>query len=340
MRAFVIDGPRSGRVAEVDPPTPGPGQVVVDVTRVGLCGTDVELFAGTMVYLQSGDQRAPMVPGHEWVGRVAQIGPGVTTVEPGRRVTGDTMLGCLRCDRCRNGRHHVCDDRFEIGIRGNWPGALAEQLLVPATALRELPGSVDDAAAALVEPGGCAWRAVEAAGVGPGNTACVYGPGTLGLLTLHFLVARGVAVDVVGLDATSLELATMMGANAVHRAGSQPNTRYDAVIDTSTGADVPGTALRHVTPSGRLVLVGVAETPSVVDLRQVVIGDIKVIGILAASAGLDATIREFSTRQIPTDLLVGATVALDQVADVLAGKRPAHAGPGPKIQVDPRQGDQ
>jgi 2-desacetyl-2-hydroxyethyl bacteriochlorophyllide A dehydrogenase len=336
VRAFVIDGPRSGRIAEVEAPTPAAGQVVVEVSRVGLCGTDVELFAGTMVYLQSGDQRTPMIPGHEWVGRVARIGPDVTAVEPGSRVTGDTMLGCLQCERCLNGRHHVCEHRYEIGIRGNWSGALAEQLLVPATALRNLPDDVDDAAATLVEPGGCAWRAVEASGVGPNDSACVFGPGTLGLLALHFLVARGATVDVVGLDRASLQLATKMGANAVHLGALPPRSLYDAVIDTSTGADVPSTALRHVTPSGRLVLVGVAETPSNVDMRQVVIGDIKVIGILAASAGLDATIESFAARPLPTDLLVGATIGLDQVADVLAGNRPAHAGTGPKIQVDPR----
>ncbi|WP_345636263.1 alcohol dehydrogenase catalytic domain-containing protein [Rugosimonospora acidiphila] len=101
----------------------------------------MELFAGTMPYLRTGAQSVPMVPGHEWVGTVSALGSGVAPAWRGRRVTGDTMLGCGHCERCLTGRHHVCDRRHEIGIRGNWPGALAERLLVPATALRALPAA-------------------------------------------------------------------------------------------------------------------------------------------------------------------------------------------------------
>ncbi|WP_239133508.1 zinc-dependent alcohol dehydrogenase [Rugosimonospora africana] len=322
---------------DVDPPVVGPGQVVVEVARVGLCGTDVELFAGTMPYLRSGAQTAPMIPGHEWVGTVCSVGAGVDPAWRGQRVTGDTMLGCGRCDRCRTGRHHVCDDRHEIGIRGNWPGALAERLLVPATALRALPDSVDDTAGALVEPGGCALRAVEAAHLGAGATACVFGPGTLGMLAAQFLVARGVTVDVVGVEPVGLELAGKLGAARVWLVDELPDHRYDAVIDTSNASTVPQLALRHVEPTGRLVLVGVAESPSLADLRDAVLADVTVVGILAASAGLDATIAEYAGGTVRTRPLVGATVGLRQVAEVLDGRRPAGAGPGPKILVDPRE---
>jgi len=324
-------------VVEVEPPLPGPGQVVVNVARVGLCGTDVELYAGTMPYLRSGDQVMPMVPGHEWVGTVAALGPGVADSWHGRRVTGDTMLGCARCERCRIGHHHVCPDRYEIGIRGNWPGALAEQLLVPERALHALPDTVDDATGALVEPGGCAWRAVEAARVGPGARVCVFGPGTLGMLTLQFLVARGVLVDVVGIDEPGLQLATKFGATNVYKANELPGAQYDAIIDTSTGPGVPQLALRHVVPTGRVVLVGVAETPSMADLRDAVLGDLTVVGVLAASAGLNPAIDAFATGRMPVGQLVGATVGLSQVAEVLAGHRPPDAGAAPKIQVDPRR---
>jgi threonine dehydrogenase-like Zn-dependent dehydrogenase len=315
---------------------PGLRQVVVDVTRVGLCGTDVELFAGTMPYLRSGDQVTPMVPGHEWVGTVSAVGPDVAGGWKGRRVTGDTMLGCGQCRRCRTGRHHVCADRREIGIRGNWPGALAEQLLVPETALRALPDSVDDATGALVEPGGCALRAVEAARVGAGDRVCIFGSGTLGMLALQFLVDREVSVDIVGLDIPSLSFATKLGAANVYSATEFPDNRYDAVIDASTGSDVPQAALCHVLPTGRVVLVGVAATAAMADLRDAVLGDVTIVGILAASAGLDATIENFAAGLMPVSKLVGATIGLGQVAEVLAGNRPGGFGPGPKIQVDPR----
>jgi 2-desacetyl-2-hydroxyethyl bacteriochlorophyllide A dehydrogenase len=337
VRAFVIRGPRDGAVAEVDDPSPAAGQVVVDVARVGLCGTDVELFAGTMPYLESGAQKHPMVIGHEWVGTVSALGPGVEPAWLGRRVTGDTMLGCGRCARCLGGRHHVCADRFEIGVRGNWPGALAERLLVPAVALRAVPSALDDAAGALVEPGGCALRAVSASEAGPGSRVCVFGTGTLGLLALQFAVARGAVVDVVGIEPSSIALARDLGAVTVFE--GDPPRAYAAVIDASNSPAVPQRALRLVEPAGRVVLVGLADTPSLADLRDAVLGDITVVGILAASAGLDGAIAEYASGRVRTAPLVAATVGLDDVASVLTGlldgRRPPGAGPGPKIHVRP-----
>lgn len=168
MRAFVITGPRRTEVREVEPPRAGVGQVVVDVERVGVCGTDVEFFTGEMAYLHQGFAEFPMRIGHEWCGMVTAVGDGVDEAWLGRRATGDTMLGCGRCRRCLSGRQHVCADRYEIGIKGGFPGALAEQLAVPVTALYPLPDTVDAVAGALVEPGGNALRAVLAARVQSG----------------------------------------------------------------------------------------------------------------------------------------------------------------------------
>ena len=125
MRAFVVTGPRRYEVAEVENPRPSPGQVVVDVGRAGVCGTDVEFFTGEMAYLQQGHAAYPLRLGHEWCGTVSAVGDDVDPGWLGRRTTGDTMLGCGACQRCRAGRHHVCEHRCEVGIRGGFPGALA-----------------------------------------------------------------------------------------------------------------------------------------------------------------------------------------------------------------------
>ena len=107
MKALVLTGPRAAEVREVRAPVATAGQVVVEVERVGLCGTDVELFTGEMSYLHTGVASYPLRPGHEWCGVVAEVGPGVDPAWVGRRVAGDTMIGCGRCPRCRAGRHHV-----------------------------------------------------------------------------------------------------------------------------------------------------------------------------------------------------------------------------------------
>ena len=190
MRALIIDGTKSASVQRVAVPVPGPRQVVVDVHRAGICGTDVELFTRELPYFEQGKSRFPLCPGHEWCGTVSAIGAEVDPRWIGERVTGDTMLGCGRCQRCASGRHHVCADRSEIGITG-WAGALAEKLLVPVGSLYRLPAVVDDRAGALVEPGGNAWRAVTAAHAGPGRRLLIWGPGSIGLLAAAFARADG-----------------------------------------------------------------------------------------------------------------------------------------------------
>ena len=195
MRALVVTGAGSARVEEVEAPVAGPGQVVVDVRRAGICGTDVELFTGKLAYFAQGRIGYPIRPGHEWCGVVSALGDGVDPGWLGARVTGDTMLGCGQCPRCAAGRGHVCEDRREVGIMG-WPGGLAEQLPVRASSLYRLPDAIDDRAGALVEPGGNAWRSASAAQAGPGKRVLVCGPGTIGLLTTAFAAAMGAEVHI------------------------------------------------------------------------------------------------------------------------------------------------
>ncbi len=314
----------------------GRGQAVVDVERVGVCGTDVEFFTGGMAYLQQGFAQYPMRLGHEWCGTVSAVGAGVDPAWVGRRTTGDTMLGCGRCRRCRAGLQHVCADRFEIGIRGGFSGALAEQLAVPVTALKALPDTVDAVSGAMVEPGGNALRSVWAADLQPGGRLLVLGPGTIGLLVALFAAAGGAEVHVMGRSERSLEFAGTLGFHGVWAASQLPALRWDAVVDASNSADLPARALDLVEPGGRVVYVGLAGTPSQVDARNLALKDVTAVGILSASPGLAGTIDGYAGGAVDPRPLVSATVPLERAGDVLAGWRPPGAGAGPKIHIDPR----
>jgi threonine dehydrogenase-like Zn-dependent dehydrogenase len=336
MRAFVLTGPRQASVQEVPAPVASPGEVVVDVERVGVCGTDVELFTGEMAYLHQGHASYPLRPGHEWAGRVAAVGDGVDPRWIGRSVTGDTMLGDGTCRRCRRGQQHVCEHRGELGVRDGRPGALAEQVAVPVTSLHVLPDAVDPVLGALVEPGGNSFRAALAAGAGAGDRALVMGPGTIGLLVAMFLRARGAEVHLMGTTTESLAFARGLGFEHTWTEATLPNAPFDAVVDASNAAHLPALALDVVEPGGRLVYVGLAGSPSSIDTRTLALKDVTAVGILSASPGLDATITRYADGTIDPRPLVSATVGLDQVAAVLAGDRPHGSGPGPKIHVDPR----
>jgi threonine dehydrogenase-like Zn-dependent dehydrogenase len=326
MRAFVIIAPGRGEVQEVAEPVAGPGEVVVAVERAGICGTDAEFFSGQMSYLHTGQAAYPMRIGHEWCGRVAAVGDGVDAGWVGKRVTGDTMLGCGTCHRCRAGRQHLCADRFEIGIRNGWAGALGEFVRVPERALLVLPDGVDATLGALVEPGGNALRAVRAAGLEGGERVLILGPGTIGLLAAFIAAAHGAEVHVLG---QSTEFPRSVGVANAWTAGDLPDLRWDAVIDTSNAATLPAMAVELVEPGRRVVFIGLSEAPSLIDSRRLALKDVTAVGILSASGGLAGTIDLYASGAVDPRPLVRTTIGLDEVAAAFENHAP------PKILVNP-----
>lgn len=238
VKAFVILGPGEAGVGDVPEPVAGVGEVVVAVERAGVCGTDFEFFSGAMHYLSNGQARYPMRIGHEWCGTVVETGEGVHPAWTGRRVVGDTMLGCGHCRRCRGGHQHVCAARQEVGIRGGRAGALAERMSVPVTALHELPPEVDATAGALVEPGGNALRAAEAA-LGLDAEKLWAAPGAAGS------VLRGVVAPGGGAPWAGRAAPRPGGTAAGETAGANGRTAAEAADPVADGPRVvvygPGT---------------------------------------------------------------------------------------------------
>ncbi len=311
--------------------------MVIDVERVGVCGTDVEFFTGEMAYLHQGFAEFPMRIGHEWCGTVSAVGEGVDPSWVGRRTTGDTMLGCGHCRRCRTGLQHVCADRFEIGIKGGFPGALAEQLAVPVSALHPLPDSVDVVAGAMVEPGGNALRSVW--GAQPGRRR----PGAGARSRHHRSAVRHVRArrrrrgSPDGQDRALPGVRPDVGVSRCLVDGRSARTalgRGDRLRPTHRIC-LP-LALDLVEPGKRVVYVGLAGRPSLLDTRTIALKDVTAVGILSASPGLAGAIEQYASGAVDPRPLVAATVGLDEVGAVLGGWRPPDAGAGPKIHIDPR----
>jgi threonine dehydrogenase-like Zn-dependent dehydrogenase len=337
MRALVVHGPYDARVDQVPMPEPGPGELLVRVDRAGICGTDVELFTGEMAYYGKGLTHHPLRLGHEWTGTVVAAGSASDGLWVGHRVVGDTMLGCGECADCRGGRQHVCADRCEVGITDGWPGVLAEFALIPTRFAHYVPDAVSVTAAALVEPGANALRAVRAAGVGSGDRLLIMGDGTIGLLAAVFAGDTGAEVTVVGLRPERLALAGRVGARHTVTADTLaglPRSSYDAVIDATTDSSAPATALSLVRPGGRLALIGLAEMPSLLDTRELVLADVTAVGILSASPALADALRAYAGGLDPTPIL-GDVIGLADVPARLAGE--TSSGAGPKTLVDPQR---
>jgi len=215
MRAVVYRGPRDLVVADVGPRPLGAGDVRVAVDSAGVCGTDVRIFKGEHSGFANGTGR---VPGHEVVGRVSEVGQGVSP--PGVAV-GDVVfvapnIGCGVCAQCRRGNENLCPATEAIGI--SLDGGFAESVLVPARAVEHgnlIPlGSVSPDAGVLIEPLACVLRGQDKVDVHEGDTVFVAGAGPVGLLHVALARTRGAAL-VICSEPSAVRRAAAQRAGAV-----------------------------------------------------------------------------------------------------------------------------
>src|SRR4051812_18202319 len=208
MRAIEFHGGERLELVERPDPQPGPGELLIAPAAVGICGTDVEIFDGSMAYFRDGLAAYPIVPGHEWAGEVVEAGAGVEGFAPGDRVVGEVAIGCGHCARCRAGRPHVCARRSETGIVHR-DGAMASRLVFPAA--HAPPVTLGAEAAALVEPTSVALNAARRGEVA-GRSVAVIGAGPIGLLAAQCARAEGAAaVAVTDTRADRLAAARALG---------------------------------------------------------------------------------------------------------------------------------
>src|SRR5690348_15381006 len=182
MKAVVYDAPRSYAVKEIPTPQAAAGEVRIKVGQVGVCGTDL--------HIHEGDFNAvfPLVPGHELVGVVDQVGDAVGGFRVGEQVSVNPNVYCGRCDYCLAGRLIHCADLKGYG--SNFPGFLAEYVTVPQGLVFSVEGLPRDTAV-FTEPAACAMHGVESLGIRPGASALVFGAGPTGLLLAQLIASGG-----------------------------------------------------------------------------------------------------------------------------------------------------
>jgi L-iditol 2-dehydrogenase len=281
VKAVVIERPGNVSLQDVEAPACGREDVLVRSRQAGVCRTDLELATGALTDPRL--VRFPCIPGHEWVGRVEEVGELVDDLQPGDRVVCEGMIPCNRCRRCRTGRTQLCEHYDQIGFsRG---GGCGELVTAPRRVVHRLPDTIPDDSAVLIEPAACVWRGLERAGPRPGERVGVIGIGTLGTLALVLsrLYSPG-ALVAYGLRADELALAERLGADAAIDASGPLDDRYtgelDVVVETAGAAAAVELATRVVRPGGRVVLLGIAGEGKLLELPadRIVLGDIDVIG--------------------------------------------------------------
>jgi 2-desacetyl-2-hydroxyethyl bacteriochlorophyllide A dehydrogenase len=262
MEAAVLTGPRALRVSAVHDPVPRAGEVVVRVAAAGICGTDYRIWTGER------QVRYPLIPGHEFIGDVVAVGAGVERPVVGDRVAVEPNWGCGACDLCRDGSGNLCLGRTAVGIDRD--GGFAELAVLPARACWTAPSELPTDVLLFAEPLAVVARAVGRAAPRSGETAAVVGAGTLGLLALQILRAKGCRVLVVGRTERRLDLARTLGADATAAGSGQ------ALADTARELCLG--QVGFVRPGGRVVLTGLPHAASRVDFFWIVRREIDVRG--------------------------------------------------------------
>jgi len=336
-------------LAEHAVPVLGPDDVLVRIALVGICATDLHLLAGHI-----GDP-FPLVPGHEFVGEVAAIGPVAARrrgLAEGDRVAVEMLLPCRACARCREGRYNLCElDDMATGLTrgrqygvniprtvapGLW-GGYSEYLFVPAEAIvHRLPTELDWTAATLVEPLAVAFRAVGRARIRPGDSVVIIGPGPVGLLTAAAARSAGAGrVIVVGTRPSRLELAERFGADVTVNSREvdardavvdELGLLADVVIETAGVAAAQQQAVALVRRGGRVVLAGACGADVTVAFRadeDLLTREIDLLPSFLSAGGFEPSIALLARGEFPFADLVTHRFALDQVAqayDLISGR--------------------
>lgn len=226
-------------VAQVEKPTPGSEEVLVEVLRVQLSVTECRLFRGEPVAhheavverIDRGDGR---LFGHEFCGRVREAGGDVTDLSKGDRVYAPGKIPCGTCKYCRTGSELHCPDKTYIGY--DRPGALAEFAALPAAALTKVPGGVTDAEAAALQPFASSLLAVREAEIGFGDVVAVIGTGVMGYQCGQLALQRGAdRVYAVDVDDEKLAIAAERSLEPIDSTGGNP---AEELIERTDGVGV------------------------------------------------------------------------------------------------------
>jgi (R,R)-butanediol dehydrogenase / meso-butanediol dehydrogenase / diacetyl reductase len=341
MKAAVYHGPGDIRIDSV----PGPegargGELVIEVARAAICGTDSSEWAhGPLL------ARPPVVLGHEFVGRVVDVGPDADGFAVGDRVVSGAGISCGHCEWCRAGRTNLCAEYRTIGLHVD--GGLAEYVRSPAVVCRPVPDAVSDDAASLAQPLAVALHAVRRSGLQAGQACAVIGVGGIGAFIVAAAVARG-ASPLIALDVDDARLATArsLGAHTVLnvRERSLADTILEhtggegahVVIEASGTAGGPAAALAAVRRGGRVLLVGLQAAPRELDLFSFTVREVDLATTLAHVCDVDLpdSLALLESSDVASNV-IDRVIALDDLVE--DGIRPLAEGAARgKIVVAPR----
>ena len=326
MKAMVYKGPWQMPLEDVPEPEVRPGEVIVAVRAVGVCGSDVHGYTGS-----TGRRIPPMVMGHEFSGMITAIGDGVTAHKPGDRVVVQPLITCGECDNCRAGLTNICTNRRGLGM-GHIDGAYAEAIGVPESLLYDLPEGVSWEKGALVEPLSVALHGVNMTPIALMDPVVILGAGTIGLLVLLGCRLKGAGKIIVSdVSPRRLQRALELGADVVVNPAQQDLgdiIRQHAgpagapVVIEAVGIQATARqSIEIVRPGGHVTWIGNSQPYVEIGMQQVVTREITVRGAYAFNEEFGRSIEVIESGRIDVMALVERVAPLEegpQIVDDLA----------------------
>jgi threonine dehydrogenase-like Zn-dependent dehydrogenase len=301
MKAVVCYAPRKYLLEERPLPRAGAGEVIVRVGASGICGSDIKCYEGAEI-LWGGPRpyvKPPVIPGHEFVGEVVELGPGAserTGLKVGDKSVAEQIVPCWECRYCRTGKYWMCQVHDIFGFQGGIDdGGFAEYMKYPARAIvHKVPKGIPDERAAFIEPLSCAIHAVQRAKIELGEFVVIAGMGPLGLCMLQLAKLKNPA-ELVALDIKDnrLRLAQRLGATLTLNVAREDAVRRvlemtqeygcDVYIEASASTSGVTQGLQMIRKLGRFVEFSVHGQPTTADWS--VIGDRKELDVLGSHLG-------------------------------------------------------
>jgi L-iditol 2-dehydrogenase len=319
MRTSVLEGQRALTIEDRPVPQPGPGDVLVRVAAVGVCGSDVHYFRHGRI----GDfvVDAPLVLGHELSGVIVAVGDGVDAGRIGQRVAIEPQKPCHRCHECQAGRYNLCP-HMEFYATPPIDGAFTGYVTIEQEFAHPVPDSMSDEAAALLEPLSVAITTMRKAHVVPGSRVLIAGAGPIGIICAQTARAFGAAEIIVSdLVPERRERALGYGATKVIDPAAvdiaTAGLEVDAFIDASGAPRAVFDGIQAVRPAGYAVLVGLGNPKMELPIEHIQNKEVWVTGIFRYTDTWPAGIHLVSSGQVDLDSLVTGRFDLDHVEEAL-----------------------
>lgn len=321
MRAIVLHAPKDIRLEEVPEPKAGPGEVVVRVASVGVCGSDLPRM------LIKGAHKMPLITGHEFSGHITEIGAGVEGWEEGELVAVPPLLPCYDCLECATGNFSRCHDYDYFGSRRD--GAYAEYVAIPVENLLKTPEGVDPRAIAMTDPASIALHAIwKAGGITAGQTGAVVGCGPIGLFAIQWMRIMG-ASSVIAVDVSKekLDLAREAGADILVLSSETDKNKSRAnVVVEAVGLDATiNTAINIAAPGGHVSFIGIPVPDVTMDnktfqtfLRQEISlhGSWNSFGAPFPGPQWTTTIEKFGTGELKWEFMISHDLELEELPEI------------------------